>query len=94
MGRFFKIFPNVGQNWLKFKKIWGKSDDFDQNLVQNWTHMNGSLFLNKLVFVWFYLQILWQRITTKPNLSTLQGLNFMQTCCTEDDTHMQADTGT
>ena len=32
MGRFFKIFPNLSQNWLKFKKIFEKSGDFAQNL--------------------------------------------------------------
>ena len=49
MGRFFKIFPNLSQNWLKFKKILEKSGDFAQNLAQNWAdwYMNGSLFLEK-----------------------------------------------
>ena len=31
MGRFFKISQNLSQNWLEFKKIWGKSGDFAQN---------------------------------------------------------------
>ena len=47
------IFQNLSQNWFKIKKIWEKSSDFAQNLAQNpadW-YMNGSLFLEKLVFV-------------------------------------------
>ena len=36
MGRFFKIFPNLSQNWLKFKKILEESGDFAQNLDQIW----------------------------------------------------------
>ena len=55
MGQFFKIFPNLSQNWLNFNKILEKSGDFAQNLAQNWTDwfMNGSLFffVEKLVFV-------------------------------------------
>ena len=50
MGQFFKIFPNLSQNWLKFKKIWEKLGNFAQNLVQNWAnwYMNGSLFSLKI----------------------------------------------
>ena len=56
MGRFFKIWPNLSQNWLKFKKILEKIGNFVQNLAQNWAnwYMNGLL---KLVFVWVYFQI-------------------------------------
>ena len=59
MGRFFKISPNLSQNWLKFQKILEKSGDFAQNLAQNWSdwYMNGSLFIEKLVFVWVFFQI-------------------------------------
>ena len=59
MGRFFKIWPNLSQNWLKFKKILEKIGNFVQNLAQNWAnwYMNGLLFLEKLVFVWVYFQI-------------------------------------
>ena len=32
----FKIFPNFSQNWLKFKTILEKFDNFPQNLAQNW----------------------------------------------------------
>ena len=35
MGPFFKIFPNLNQNWLKFKKLLEKSGDFGQILAQN-----------------------------------------------------------
>ena len=64
MGWFFKILPNLSQNWLKFKKI------IVQNLAQNWADwfMNGLLFLEKLVFVWVYFQIPWRHIPTKTKL--------------------------
>ena len=70
MGQFFKNFPNLRKNWLKFKKILEKSDDFAQNLEQNWSNwnMNESLFLEKLVFVWVYFQILQRHIPTKTKL--------------------------
>ena len=48
---------------LKSKKILEKSGD----LAQNWAdwYINGSLFLEKWVFVWVYFQILQQHIPTK-----------------------------
>ena len=66
----FKIFPNLSQNWLKFKKMLENSGDFAQNLVPNWSdwYMNGSFFLEKLVFVWVFCQILWWHIPTKTKL--------------------------
>ena len=75
MGRFFKIWPNLSQNWLKFKKIWGKIGNFVQNLAQNWAdwYMNGLLFLEKLVFVWVCFQIPWQHIPTKSKLEYPPG---------------------
>ena len=57
---FSKFSQSFSRNWLKFKKILEKLGDFAQNLVQNgadW-YINGSLFLEKLVFVWVYFQIL------------------------------------
>ena len=63
MCRFFKICPKLSHIWLRFKKNFFKNQgDFAQNLAQNWTdwYMNGSHFLEKLLFVWVYLQILWQ----------------------------------
>ena len=74
MGQFFKMFPNLSQNWLKFN-ILEKSDDFAQNLAQNWAdwYMNGSLFLQKLVFVWVYFQILRWHIPTKTKLEYPPG---------------------
>ena len=76
MGQFFKIFENLSQNWFKFKKILEKSDDFAQNLVQNWAdrYMNGSLFLEKVVFVLVYFQILQQHVPTKTKLEYPPGL--------------------
>ena len=76
MGQFFKIWPNLSQNWLKFKKILEKNCNFVQNLAQNcadW-YMNGLLFLEKLVFVWVYFQILWRHIPTKTKLEYPPGL--------------------
>ena len=51
MGWFSKIFPNLSQFWLKFKKILEKLGDFAQNLAQNWAdwYINESLFLEKLL---------------------------------------------
>ena len=57
--------------WPKFKKIFEKSGNSAQNLAQNrsdW-YMNGSLFLQKLLFVWFYIQIMRRSICTKTKLS-------------------------
>ena len=75
MGRFFKIWPNLSQNWLKFKKILEKIGNFVQNLAQNWAdwYMNGLLFLEKLVFVWVYFQIPGQHIPTKTKLEYPPG---------------------
>ena len=67
-GLIFQKFRNLSQNWLKFKKILEKSGDFAQNLAKNWTdwYMNGSLFLEKLVFIW--------HIPTKTKLEYPPGL--------------------
>ena len=80
MGRFFKIFLNLSLNWLKFKKILEKSGDFAQNLAQNWSgwYMNGSLFLEKLVFVWFTFKFRSRTSLPKSNLSIPQGFPIMQ----------------
>ena len=56
MGRFFKIFPNLSQNWA------------------DW-YMNGSLFLEKLVFVWVYFQISWWHVPTKTKLEYPPGVD-------------------
>ena len=58
-GSIFKSSPNLEN-----------SGDFAQILAKNWTdwYMNGSLFLEKLVFVWVYFQIPWQHIPTKTKL--------------------------
>ena len=39
----FQIFPNLSQNWFKFKKILEKSGDFAQNLAKK---------LGQLVYKW------------------------------------------
>ena len=69
-------FSKFGQNWLKFKKILEKIGNFVQNLAQNWAdwYTNGLLFLEKLVFVWVYFQILWRHIPTKTKLEYPPGL--------------------
>ena len=67
-------FSKVPQIWAKIgsnlRKFWKKSGDFALNLAKNWTdwYMNGSLFLEKLVFAWVYFQILWRHIPTKTKI--------------------------
>ena len=75
MGRFFKTFPNLSQNLLKFKKILEKSGDFPQKFAQNWAdwYMNESLFLKILVLVWVYFQIPRRHIPTKTKLEYPPG---------------------
>ena len=34
MGLVFKMWQNLSQNWLKFKKIWEEIGNFVQNLVE------------------------------------------------------------
>ena len=73
MGRFIKIFPNLSQNWLKFKKICKKSGEF----AQNW-YVNESLFLEKLVFVLVYFQISRRHVPTKTKLEYPPGKRTLQ----------------
>ena len=49
MGHIFEYFPNLSQNWFKFKKIIEKSVNFDENLAQNWNdwYMDGPFFFQK-----------------------------------------------
>ena len=48
MGQFFKMFPNLSQNWLNFKTILEKSGDLLK--IGIWM----GHFFEKLVFVWVY----------------------------------------
>ena len=59
-----QILAKIGPNLRKF---WKNQVILLKNLAANWTewYMNGSLFLEKLVFVWVYFQILWRHIPTK-----------------------------
>ena len=77
MSRFFKIFPNLSQNWLKFKKILENIGRFCSKfcpklsrLVYEWVTFSW-----KLVFVWVYFQILRRHLPTKTKLVwvTLHG---------------------
>ena len=76
MGRFFKFFLNLSQNWLRFKKILEKSCDFPQNFAPNradW-YMNGSLFLENIgIYMPVYFQSPWQHIPTKTKLENPPG---------------------
>ena len=65
-GSFFLNFPHLSQNGLKFKKILEKLGDW----AYNWSdwYMNVSLFLEKLVFVWVFFQILQLHIPTETKL--------------------------
>ena len=69
--KFSKIGAKIGSNLRTYLK---KSGDFAQNLAQNWAdwYMNGSLFLENLVFVRVYSKILWCYITTKTKVPPLQ----------------------
>ena len=70
-GLIFQKFPKFEPKLAQvYKKLLEKSGDFDQNLAKNWTdwYMNGSLFLEKLVFVWVYFQIPWRHLPTKTKL--------------------------
>ena len=64
MGRFFKIWPHMSQNWLKFKKILEKIGNFVQNLAQNWAdwYMNGLHFLKN----WFCMGLLSNSVAAHP----------------------------
>ena len=145
MGQFFKICPNMSQNWLKLRKFWKNQvillqiwskigpiadvaiskrpllftvwtqlrmrshqnfyarnfgqllrvtrkrsctfagnvqaqlhfrDDqqraFGISNISNW-YMNGSLFLEKLVFVWVFFQIPLRHVPTETQLEYLPG---------------------
>ena len=65
MGRFFKFFPNLSPNWLRFKKILEKSCDFAQNFAPyraDW-YMNGSLFLEN---IGIYMGLLSKSVAAHP----------------------------
>ena len=68
-GSIFENFPKFKPG-LNLGKILEKSGDFAQDLAQNWAdlYINGSLFLEKLVFVWVYFQILRRHLPTKTKL--------------------------
>ena len=73
MGRFFKIFQNLSQNWLRFKKILEKSCDFAQNVAPNradW-YMNGSLFLEN---IGIYMGLLSKSVAAIPTKTKLENL--------------------
>ena len=70
--KFGQIWAKIGSNLRKFWKklvilfkIWPKIE-----LIGIWM---GLLFLEKLVFVWVYVQILWRHIPTKTKLEYAPG---------------------
>ena len=71
-GLIFKKFRNLSRFW---KIGW-----FCSNLAKNWTdwYMNGSLFLEKFVFVWVYFQIPWRHIPTKTKLEYPPGGSLLK----------------
>ena len=71
-GSIFKIWPNLSQNWLKFKKILEKVGNFVQNLAQNWAdwYMNGLLFLKNWYLYGATFKFRGGTSLPKPNLST------------------------
>ena len=70
-------FSEVPQIWAKIgsnlRKLWKNQ----VILLKIWPkigwYMNGSLFLEKLVFVWVYFQIPWRHIPTKTKLEYPPG---------------------
>ena len=72
MSQFFKIWPNLSQNWLKFKKILEKIGNIVQNLAQNWAdwYMNGLLFLENWYLYGSTFKFRGGTSLPKPNLST------------------------
>ena len=81
---------NLVYEWVDFSNFFPKSakikilenpGNFNQNWGQNWAdwYMNGSIFLEKLVFVWVYFQIPQQHVITKTKLEYPPGLHHRQT---------------
>ena len=77
---------SICQNFPKFepkylRKLW-KNQAILFKFGTNWS--SGSLFLENLVFVWIYFQILWQHIPTKTKLEyppwRSQGLPEWASC--------------
>ena len=74
-------------NFSKFSQIWANLKKFGKNrvillknLAQNWAdwYKNGPLFLEKLVFVWVYFQILRQYVPTKTKFEYLPPRGLWQ----------------
>ena len=80
MGGFFKIPPNLSQNWLRFKKIVEKLCDFAQNFAQNKQigTLMGQYFLKTWYLLCTFIGLLSKSAAAhpyqKPNLSTPWGL--------------------
>ena len=76
MGQFFKIFPNLNQNWFKFKKILEKSGGFVKIWSKKWAdwYLMGHLFLKKLIFAWVYFWIPRRYIPSKTKLEHCTSL--------------------
>ena len=72
LSKLSQIQAKIGSKFFKNQEI------LLTNLAQNWTdwYMNGSLFLEKLVFVWVYFQILRRHIPAKTKLKYLWGLGY------------------
>ena len=70
--KFSQIWVKISSNIRKFWKNWVILLKIWQKIGSNW-YMNGSLFLEKLVFVWVYFQILWRHIPTKTKLEYPPG---------------------
>ena len=68
--QFSQIWAKIGSNLRKFLKNRAILLKIWENLVQNWAdwYINGSLFLEKLVFVWVYFQISRRHIPTKTKV--------------------------
>ena len=70
------IFQNFPKFEPKLAEKFEKLGDFAHNVTQNRTnwYMNESLFLEKLVFVWYTFKFHGGTALPKPNLSTTPGV--------------------
>ena len=70
MGRSFKSFLNLRQNWLEFKKILEKFGNLAQNLAQNWADDECVTFPWKIGVCMGFPSNSVGASLPKPNLST------------------------
>ena len=84
MGPSFKISVNLCQiltnDVISIKKMLTESKKFGKMHGTIGTYINGPLFLEKLVYVWFYFQILNGTFLPKPNQTWVPLGSLKQAC--------------